>query len=100
MKIIEPHLSTGDVDADLQRDSTLEKIRDSCFLILEAIQYPNLQDYDDENTYLNAVNSLVKQFVDKARGSYDFSGHDGYISILQHCDNLTKSFNEPKYDES
>lgn len=99
MTLIKPDLSTGDTDSDLQRDSTLEKIKDLCFLIIDTIQYPNSQDYDDENTYLNAVNSLVKQFVDKARGSYHFLGHDGYISILQHCDSLTKSFNEPKYHE-
>lgn len=100
MNIIQSNLSTGDINIDLKRDATLEKIRDLCFLILETIQYPNSQNYDIDNTYLNAVNSLVRKFVDEARGSYYFSGQDGYISILEYCDDLTKSFNEPKYDES
>lgn len=101
MNIIQSNLSTGNLETDLQRDKTLEKIRDLCLLIVETIQYPNLQDYDyDDNTYLNNVNSLVKKFVDQSRGTYYVSGYDGFIKILQHCDNLTKSFNEPKYDES
>lgn len=100
MNIIKSNLSTGNLETDLQRDKTLEKIRDLCLLILEVIQYPNSQDYDYDNTYLNNVNSLVKQFVDQSRGTYYVFGHDGFIKILQHCDNLTKSFNEPKYDES
>ena len=102
MSIIKPNLSTGNVEQDIQRDKTVNKIKDLCSLMIETIDNPNSKDYDDDenNTYLNNLNSLVKQFVDQARGTYYVSGYDGFIKILQHCDNLTKSFNEPKYDES
>ena len=94
------NLSTGDVKQDIQRDKILNKIKDLCSLMIETIDNPNSKDYDDDNTYLNTINALVKEFVEQAQGSYHFSGYDGYIKILEHCNNLTKSFNESTYDES
>ena len=100
MNDIQINLSTGDLKLDHQRDQTLKKIEDLCLLILQTISYPNSEDYDDDNTYLNTVNALVKQFVEQARGTFHFLGHDGYIKILEYCNHKTKSFNELKYDES
>jgi len=99
MNNFQPNLSTGVLEFDIKRDKILEQIKDLCHLILQQIEHPNSEDYDDDKTYLDTVNSLVKQFVDKARGSHYLYGNDGYISILRYCDDLTKSHNEPKYDE-
>jgi hypothetical protein len=92
-------LSTGDKELDLQKDKTIQQIKDLCSSILEIINNPDSLEYDYENTYLDALNSLVKNFVDKARGSYQYSGYDGFIKTLGLCDHAVRLFNTPEYVE-